>query len=235
MSNEIEISLKSKIAYLLPEQELKKVILDDIMYAVSYINTLKSKDILSFEVIELSKEILQFPTLRIDEIRIAFRCGLNGEFGEYFGLNVKTYVGWIKSYVTSEKRHMAIKNDHIKQLPEKKLTDKDLENIFVSAFNFSESYFKKNGVVLDKGNAIFDGLWKRGLIKMTPEETLQSKEDALFEMTGNLNMQINQPCVNSEDFALKKQLEKKIEEISINHPEVISLAKDKILEQFFKK
>lgn len=45
-----------------------------------------------------------FRNLRIEEIKLAFRNGVRKEYGDFFGLNVSTFHGWIKRFVADEKR-----------------------------------------------------------------------------------------------------------------------------------
>lgn len=235
MSTEITLALKTKVAYLLPEPELKSVILDNINYAIAYISYKKTAEEKVFEVTELAKEIqTSFKTLRIDEIKVAFKNGLNNEYGDFFGLNVKTYVQWIKSYLSSEKRHLSLKNEHIMQLPEKIITKEEKEKIFNEALEFSKAHFKKYGIILDQGNAIFDGCRKRNLIILTPEQISEAKENSLFEISGEINQRINQPCNSREDYIAKKKLEEQIENLTIESKEVTTHAKNELLKQYYK-
>lgn len=56
----------------------------------------------------LYEELQQFKFLRIEELRIAFKNGVRGEYGEFFGLNIKTFYQWLKGYQNDEKRKAAI-------------------------------------------------------------------------------------------------------------------------------
>lgn len=49
----------------------------------------------------------QFPDVTVEEVRQAIRNGLFDEYGEYFGLNPKSFVGFVKAYLFSIKREMA--------------------------------------------------------------------------------------------------------------------------------
>lgn len=42
--------------------------------------------------------------LRVEEIPYCFKLGVQGELGEYYGLNYRTYFNWIKSYYHSRER-----------------------------------------------------------------------------------------------------------------------------------
>ena len=47
--------------------------------------------------------------LTTSELKEVFKCGFKKDYGEYHGLNVKTFCLWIKSYYESEKRQSAVK------------------------------------------------------------------------------------------------------------------------------
>lgn len=56
----------------------------------------------------LLEETKQFKFLRIEEIKIAFKNGVRGEYGDWFGINIKTFYQWIKGYQFDEKRKNAL-------------------------------------------------------------------------------------------------------------------------------
>jgi len=43
----------------------------------------------------------KYPHATLGEIELAFKKGVLGDYGEYFGINVKTLWGWFKSYIQS--------------------------------------------------------------------------------------------------------------------------------------
>ena len=48
---------------------------------------------------ELCSDLVKYNgILTIEELQIAFKKGYRGEFGEYFGLNNKTYFAWVSAY-----------------------------------------------------------------------------------------------------------------------------------------
>ena len=58
--------------------------------------------------VALYDELQQFKFLRIEELKIAFKNGVRGEYGEFFGINIKTFYQWLKGYQNDEKRKAAI-------------------------------------------------------------------------------------------------------------------------------
>lgn len=57
---------------------------------------------------ELYEKLLEdLPLVSIEEIKTALRNGVYGEYGEFYGLNPKTFYNFIKSYLFSEERKAA--------------------------------------------------------------------------------------------------------------------------------
>lgn len=53
------------------------------------------------------KDLRKFPSLTLAEIRTIFERGRVGQYGEYFGLNAKTFYQWTEAYVYDENGHKA--------------------------------------------------------------------------------------------------------------------------------
>lgn len=61
------------------------------------------------QIIELQPEIKNyFAFLTLQEIEIYFKRGIAGAYGEWFGLNFKTYIGWINAGRSGAERQAAI-------------------------------------------------------------------------------------------------------------------------------
>lgn len=73
--------------------------------------------------------IFNFPEVTIEEIRAAVRKGVYDEYGEYFGLNPKSYVMFVTTYMQSERRRIATssyqKEKQKRAEPPRKLTVKE--------------------------------------------------------------------------------------------------------------
>ncbi len=73
--------------------------------------------------------IFTFPEITIEEIRAAVRAGVYEEYGEYWGLNPKSYVMFVTAYMQSERRKIATatyQRQKEKQVePTRKLTVKE--------------------------------------------------------------------------------------------------------------
>lgn len=183
----------------------------------------------------------------LSELKEAVRRGAIKQYGEIkSGISASLIVGWLNSFhIESETVRKIALSKFKSLLPGNELTDEKKEEIFSSAFDFSFNHFQKTstivdgvrkpGIIIDTGNAIFDGLKKRGKIKISDEKFNLFIESELFRVTGELNQKFNMPCLTSEDHIRKKTIEQKIESLSESSPEIISGAKNEILKQFYTK
>jgi hypothetical protein len=68
-----------------------------------------------------------YPSVTIEEIRVAIRCGVYGEYGDYYGLNPKSFVGFVRSYLYSKERLEAKRKFEIPVLIEYKPSPEEIE------------------------------------------------------------------------------------------------------------
>lgn len=123
-----------------------------------------------------------FNFLRIEELRIALNEGVRGQYGEYFGINIKTIHGWIRSYQVSENRKQKLKElktqtDDFKH---------DLNKVKADYWNYiieSVNRFK-NGSKMEITNPLmmFREFWNNGLLKPTKDEVDEFKQRAVYEL-----------------------------------------------------
>ena len=78
-------------------------------------NILAHTTVASWEVLTIDADVLDasmmsdpaIADLTALEIQDAFRCGVSGIYGEFYGINPKTLLGFLKSYLSSEKKQDA--------------------------------------------------------------------------------------------------------------------------------
>jgi len=116
--------------------------------------------------------------MTIEEVREAFKRGARKMYGDFMGINISTYTDWINKFRFDKERAEALSRRERMLKPKDGLTKEDKERIFQDALNDCLEYFRKTGKVIDTGGAIFDGLWKRKKIKLTPEQVESYKEQA---------------------------------------------------------
>lgn len=49
-----------------------------------------------------------YPFLTLRELSLCFELGAKGEYGDFMGLNLRTFTRWLKTYQTSELRYRAV-------------------------------------------------------------------------------------------------------------------------------
>lgn len=52
---------------------------------------------------------LRYPAMSLDEVAIALRNGIYGDYGEFYGINAKSLIGFVKAYHQDPKRREAFK------------------------------------------------------------------------------------------------------------------------------
>lgn len=108
-----------------------------------------------------------FPAMRVSEIPIALRKGVMGEFGQFFGINVVSVIGFIKAYMASEQRSEQLRNVH-KALPGRSAPDPEqIEKMETEMILMAFEKFKKDRRYEDFGNHVYHKLDARGMITFT--------------------------------------------------------------------
>jgi hypothetical protein len=124
----------------------------------------------------------KYPRVTIAEIREAFKAGVYGEFGEFTGLNPKTFMQFIKGFLFSNDRKEAIRLFESRRSvlstlralspEEREATNKEYCNLL-----FEDH--KKGSLVADFIPAfIYDFLEQQGKIKLTLDEKKKINERA---------------------------------------------------------
>lgn len=81
---------------------------DTVNMAYSLCGQKPDMETVAVTVNELYTRLMEtYPHCTVEEVRTAIRNGVFDEYGEYFGLNVKTFVMFIRAYLFSEQRRAA--------------------------------------------------------------------------------------------------------------------------------
>lgn len=168
-------------------------------------------------------------------VRTAFRNGLRKVYGEFYGLNNKTYAEWINAAVKAERE---AKQRDQKALPaaqtEKVLSKEEKEKIFQEALKFCEDTFTSTGKVIDTGGAIFDQLWRRGIVKLNSEQVTEYKNRASQIMYASLESD-RMKAVTNIDRSKIQQIDIQMSQIMDENSSLVSIeAKRLALTDYFK-
>lgn len=139
----------------------------------------------NFMVTELHKDVItRFKSLTLQEVDIALTNGVKGDYGEYFGLNVKSFNKFLNAYTFSEERGRAIEAgrnriDSSKQITAKgSITKEENERISIENTLYTFNEYKQTKECFDPGNCVYDFLDRRNLISFSSTEKWGFMEEA---------------------------------------------------------
>jgi hypothetical protein len=177
---EIQIAIKGTQISELLDKEIERSIQEALAVVFADLQKIPEKNDVIYLTNELFKLIKhKYKHLRKDEIKIAFRNGIQGKYNDYYGINFVSLSMFLEKYATSEERAKAI----IEQRPERLLEAPAQEPIDVMQ-RVRELYrdFKKTGTCDDIGNVAYDYLDAQAKIEFTPEQKRKFMELAHAEM-----------------------------------------------------
>lgn len=155
--------------------DLYKILCGIIMEAYQYCgqrlkgeNEAEKGQELKFQTENLISDIadVKYKKFTIQDIKFAFKNGLKGEYGEWMGLNNKTYNQWLKGFL--ENRKSALVHTSPKQI-EYTLSQQEIEKIQKDAVITCYALWQRTGEIFDRGNASYNYLWDRGLLRFDEE------------------------------------------------------------------
>lgn len=95
------------------------------------------------------EELRMFPYITIKELQKSFNDGYKEKYGKYYGLSVKTFVGWLDYYVENV-RNEDLSNARIdKPKIKEELSDYDKKKLIHSGMKKCIEYYDKNFKILD--------------------------------------------------------------------------------------
>jgi hypothetical protein len=190
-----EVSNKSRSVYqantsvMIKNVEDKNIVVNSIHQAVnrSIADKGVNMDIEDMNYLKRSvtDDILKdFPTLTLQDINLCFSMGVRGGLGEYFGLNVVSFYGWLKKYkeevipeaMNEVKLYLPPTNIEEPKIEFKKLDFEKVDNICNAIISFKEN---NSYDFNDFGNIHFNLLNKFGCFDdVSEDEKSTIREDA---------------------------------------------------------
>lgn len=184
---------------------------------------------------ELCEDLKKYnASLTFKEIELAFRNGWKGVYGDYFGLNNKTYFQWVNAYAFGEKRlritNMLLKEKE-KQNMKTEISEEEKERIIRNGAIKCFNEFKSTGIILDAGSVTYNYLNKIGLITFTK----QIKDDILAKTRERLINSHLVEITNTGNVRKIKEVKALIDELKKSVPtNLISESKKEALKLFFQ-
>lgn len=221
-----------------PIKDWKEIDLIDSMIqliAKTYINCgfkfdESAKNMTNATIDEFCSDLKKYNSgITFKEIEIAFKNGWKNEYGDFFGLNNRTYFGWVNAYTWGESRLKvkktllnAQKNENVKPI---EISEAEKEEILKKGAIRCFEEFKRTGIIPFSGFVTYNFLEKKGLINLTKEiknEIIKKCRERLIEQEkSNLNRGL-------------KEMKLAIENLENNSPSLIAESKRESLKLFFQ-
>lgn len=136
-SKMIELALKRKI-YLYEVKDAVREIKNIVFLSHQIINkVINAEEATTMAGLLYERMLDTYPSVTLEELKLVSLKGSAGDYGEYFGLNVKTYLGFVSEYLLSDKRKQSIskyKEENRSKEETKKLTIKQWKELIQSDY-----------------------------------------------------------------------------------------------------
>lgn len=123
-----------------------------------------------------------FKTITLQEVEIAIRNGVRKMYGEYMGLNVVSFHGFIHAYKHSLERtealHKQLQHEKENQQGEPALSEQEADKLMDDACIEAFEQYKRTGKLMDWGSVKYLHLEKKGIITYDNEEKQEILEAA---------------------------------------------------------
>ena len=127
---------------------------------------------------KLSSDLQEsYPYLHRGEIVICFELGAKGEYGDYTGVNLRTFCKWLKAYKTSDLRYRMIKQieqeKEVKALPavSREYNEQKMNQLIIRRFH---EYKNCPDLEIPLASILYKDLQSRGFIRNSLEEKLNA-------------------------------------------------------------
>ena len=127
---------------------------------------------------KLSSDLQEsYPYLHRGEIVICFELGAKGEYGDYTGVNLRTFCKWLKAYKTSDLRYRVIKQieqeKEVKALPavSREYNEEKMNLLIIRRFH---EYKNCPDLEIPLASILYKDLQSRGFIRNSLEEKLNA-------------------------------------------------------------
>jgi hypothetical protein len=181
-------------------------LIDLLGYAYSFCKQPIVDEQIKFEATELMRTLQSdYGMFSFKDVQSAFEQGLRGHYGQYYGLNMKTYC----QFLTAKKSDLQEHNKQLKVYTEPKYlepSEAEKQAIFDKAVKTCYTHYKSTGNILDYGNKICERLGKEGKIKMQPGEWENLLDYVRVVMANELQNRLNKTASINEVRTLKEQL-----------------------------
>lgn len=232
---------EKEIALASCEKKVKEYNLKDITVLISSLiykthaecGTMADNNNINITIDSFIKDVRNYNTnISFQEIELSFRNGYKGEYGEWFGLNNKTYFQWINGYTQSVKRRETIKKrQELLNPPPRVLSDQEKKKIIHEGCLKVFEEFKLKGSVMDMGNVNYNYLDSLGIFQWAKGRKFDFIRQAQDILKGE-NQSAWEAC---KDIIERQAIRNAMADINnAQSTQVISMAKRIGLNEYFK-
>lgn len=180
--------------------ELKYVLTQAMAKAFAYTGaktTDKQADI-TYMVQNIPAEVVaNLPAIRLSEIPIAINRGILGHFGEFYGLNIATFMRFLMAHYQSEQRLQAVKahlaTTATAQNQVTAPTEAEMQTIRLNRIATAFEQYKTKEHYDDHGSLVFDNINKLGKIPFSPQREAQMLVQARLNLIERYSRVSNYP------------------------------------------
>jgi hypothetical protein len=130
---------------------------------------------------EIIKDLqMRYKYLTLKEIEYCFAAGIREQYGEYYGINVKTISKWLRTYYNSDDRREAMQKIVFPEKTAALLPEYKISNGEITVKRWEQ--FKVHGFVRDANNTAYNYLDSKKLIPFTVQEKNEMMDQAEKEL-----------------------------------------------------
>lgn len=176
-----------KLTEAIKKEKVRDIIVfdDDLMeivrQAAFYTGTDLHPDDLKGITVYLKKDILEnpeFSNLTIPEVGYAIQQGVQGRYGEWYGLNNVSLRKFLFAYCRSEERYKALQKTNKMLTMKTEKSEREKQQFLKEAALMKFAQYKKTGTMNDFGNTTYDLLDQLGIINLSKERKMEFMEKA---------------------------------------------------------
>jgi hypothetical protein len=175
------------------------------------------------------EELKMFPYITIKELKKAFNDGYKEKYGKYYGLSVKTFVGWLDYYVQN------VRNEDLNSLkkitpPKTELSDKEKQELITQGMIKCFTQYEKDQSILDGYTFfLYDIFYADGFLPTDNE----SKKKAYADAKMVLEIQTSTKSNSLNDHYKTKEIKNEI--LKKHSTVVVSKAKEIVVLKFLRE
>ena len=161
---------------------------------------------ISLLIISVIKDIFaDFGHLTLEEVRLAYRMGIRKKFGDFMGMSVITFYGWLKTYtetlmLEAHRTMLMIRKEETIQISEEKKQELHMNWLNAHIEDFERRKIGEAVKQYDFGHLFYNYCQKNGIGYLTRLEKRELYEEAKVAVINNHSVQNAKDIYEAKDF-----------------------------------